>query len=174
MKVDLLISEIKIQSAHISPFFSTLLQLLRRCLLCLRLQGEFCATFRTQRQGMKHVGTGGVMLFMPRSVQTRKGRLPSGKCYFILNTFPAATISGLFSDTERLAHPPASTTSAGLTPSAVRLPNHSLCYQLHNLYLQLSDAFHNGKASSFLEGSPCAWLYHGLVWRFVDFFRDVP
>lgn len=158
MKVDLLISEIKIQSAHISSFFSTLLQLLRRCRLCLRLQGGLCATFRTQRQGMKHVGTGGVMLFMPRSVQTRKGRLPSGKCCFILNTFPAATISGLFSDTERLAHPPACTTSAGLTPSAVRLPNHSLCYQLHNLYLQLSDAFHNGKASSFLEGSPCAWL----------------
>ena len=31
-----------------------------------------------------------------RSVQTRKGRIPSCKCYFILNTFPVVTL-GLFS-----------------------------------------------------------------------------
>lgn len=37
-----------------------------------------------------------------RSVQTRKGRIPSCKRYFILNTFPVV-ILGLFSGTERLA-----------------------------------------------------------------------
>lgn len=36
-----------------------------------------------------------------RSVQTRKGRIPSCMCYFILNTFPVV-IFGLFSDIEKL------------------------------------------------------------------------
>lgn len=134
MKADLFVSEIRIQSAHI-PFLFNSPTTPEKVPSVSTSKVDSVPLSGPQRQGMKHVGTEGVMLFMPRSVQTRKGRLPSGKCCFILNTFPAATVSGLFSDTERLAHPPACTTSTGLTPSAVRLPNHSLCYQLHSLVL---------------------------------------
>lgn len=127
-KVNLSISEIKIQSAHHLPFLfnsPTSPKKVPSIVSSLKVDSEIGnETCRDRGWDPAHA---------QRSVQTRKGRLPSGKCCFISNTF---TVSGLFSDTERLAHPPTCSTSTGLTPfspQCVHQPNHRLHYQTHHL-----------------------------------------
>lgn len=87
-----------------------------------------------------------------RSVQTRKGRIPSCKHYFILNTFPVV-ILGLFSGTERLAPllichrlPSFLHTYDNFTGSITALST-SLQFCIEGSLLFL---FHNNKADSFL------------------------
>lgn len=67
-----------------------------------------------------------------RSVQTRKGSLPSGKGCFILNTFPLPALGCSQKRKDLLTLQPAAHTPSP-SQGALQQPNHSLPYQPHNL-----------------------------------------
>lgn len=109
---------------------------------------------RPQRWGVKHAETAGSDAgHAQRSVETRQGRLPSAQRCFLSHAFPAA-VSGLVSDTERLAHPPTCSTGAGQAPF---LPRGVLCSGQvpaptadHTAWTSSRGCFWQGQAHSFL------------------------
>lgn len=122
-----------------------------------------------------------------RSVQTRKGRIPSCKYYFILNTFPVVIV-GLFSDTEKACAPSDMPQKDGihvLLSFTLRTGLHNLNHKLNLLAPQSNLIFTvlcccfftttKQRASSFLRRQT---LYRAPSWShirsFVDIFKWFP